>query len=90
MRGVVSTPGLFYCGYSPFGLVAGSAVDRLGLRSILPVAAAVSLLPNADSAGLVLGRGCRSSSPAEPTVFAQPRLREGRGSQLHEAESRLG
>jgi MFS family permease len=33
--------GLFYYGYSPFSLVAGAAMDRLGPRSVLPIAAAV-------------------------------------------------
>jgi MFS family permease len=33
--------GLFYYGYSPFSLVAGAAMDRLGARRLLPAAAAV-------------------------------------------------
>src|SRR5882762_5296358 len=36
---VASIVGLFYYGYSPFSLVAGAAMDRLGPRSLLPVAA---------------------------------------------------
>src|SRR3954468_8827587 len=39
--GVASIVGLFYYGYSPFSLVAGVAMDRLGPRRLLPVAAAV-------------------------------------------------
>jgi len=39
--GVASILGLFYYGYSPFSLVAGTAMDRLGPRSVLPIAAAV-------------------------------------------------
>ena len=39
--GVASLVGLFYYGYSPFSLVAGAAMDRLGPRSVLPLAAAV-------------------------------------------------
>jgi MFS family permease len=39
--GVASMLGLFYYGYSPFSLVAGAAMDRLGPRSVLPIAAAV-------------------------------------------------
>ncbi|HSF25081.1 MAG TPA: MFS transporter [Blastocatellia bacterium] len=39
--GVASILGLFYYGYSPFSLVAGAAMDRLGPRRLLPIAAAV-------------------------------------------------
>ncbi len=39
--GVASIVGLFYYGYSPFSLVAGAAMDRLGPRKLLPAAAAV-------------------------------------------------
>jgi MFS family permease len=39
--GVASIVGLFYYGYSPFSLVAGAAMDRLGPRRLLPTAAAV-------------------------------------------------
>src|SRR5215813_7029961 len=38
--GVASILGLFYYGYSPFSLVAGAAMDRLGPRRLLPFAAA--------------------------------------------------
>jgi MFS family permease len=38
--GVASLAGLFYYGYSPFSLVAGAAMDRLGPRKVLPIAAA--------------------------------------------------
>jgi MFS family permease len=37
--GVASIAGLFYYGYSPFSLVAGSAMDNLGPRRVLPIAA---------------------------------------------------
>src|SRR5277367_120682 len=39
--GVASIVGLFYYGYSPFSLVAGAAMDQLGPRKVLPLAAAV-------------------------------------------------
>ena len=39
--GVASIVGLFYYGYSPFSLVAGAAMDRLGPRRVLPIAATV-------------------------------------------------
>src|SRR5215216_2234880 len=38
---VASLVGLFYYGYSPFSLVAGAAMDRVGPRRLLPAAAAV-------------------------------------------------
>jgi MFS family permease len=39
--GVASMAGLFYYGYSPFSLVAGVAMDRLGPRKVVPIGAAV-------------------------------------------------
>jgi len=38
---VASMVGLFYYGYSPFSLVAGAAMDRIGPRRLLPGAAAI-------------------------------------------------
>jgi MFS family permease len=38
--GVASLAGLFYYGYSPFSLVAGAAMDRLGPRRVVPLGAA--------------------------------------------------
>ena len=40
--GVASIVGLFYYGYSPFSLVAGAAIDRLGPRKLVPFAAIVA------------------------------------------------
>jgi MFS family permease len=40
VAGVASMAGLFYYGYSPFSLVAGAAMDRLGPRRIVPLGAA--------------------------------------------------
>jgi MFS family permease len=37
---VASIVGLFYYGYSPFSLVAGTAMDRLGPRKVVPIGAA--------------------------------------------------
>jgi MFS family permease len=37
--GVASLVGLFYYGYSPFSLVAGAAMDRLGPRTVIPIGA---------------------------------------------------
>jgi MFS family permease len=39
--GVASLVGLFYYGYSPFSLVAGAAMDRLGPSKVLPLSAAL-------------------------------------------------
>jgi len=39
--GMASLVGLFYYGYSPFSLVAGAAMDRLGPKKVLPMAAVV-------------------------------------------------
>jgi MFS family permease len=38
---VASIVGLFYYGYSPFSLVAGAGMDRLGPRKVIPIGAAV-------------------------------------------------
>lgn len=38
--GVAAMAGLFYYGYSPFSLVAGVALDRLGPRKVVPIGAA--------------------------------------------------
>ncbi len=38
---VASLVGLFYFGYSPFSLVAGVAMDRLGPRRVIPIGAAL-------------------------------------------------
>jgi MFS family permease len=39
--GVAAMAGLFYYGYSPFSLVAGVAMDRLGPRRVVPLGAAL-------------------------------------------------
>lgn len=59
--GVASIVGLFYYGYSPFSLVAGAAMDRLGPRKVLPLAAAVVgvgalLFATGDSGAASVGR----------------------------------
>ena len=37
---VASMVGIFYYGYSPFSLIAGAAMDRLGPRKVVPIGAA--------------------------------------------------
>src|SRR3954454_22693102 len=39
--GVSAIVGMFYYGYSPFSLVAGTAIDRYGARRIIPIGAAL-------------------------------------------------
>jgi len=39
--GAASMAGLFYYGYSPFSLVAGVAMDRVGPRRVIPIGAAL-------------------------------------------------
>jgi MFS family permease len=39
--GVSAIVGMFYYGYSPFSLVAGTAIDRFGARRIIPIGAAL-------------------------------------------------
>ena len=39
--GVASIVGMFYYGYSPFSLVAGSAIDRFGPKKVIPIGAAL-------------------------------------------------
>src|SRR5215203_123561 len=38
--GVASMVGLFYYAYSPFSLIAGVAMDRIGPRRVIPIGAA--------------------------------------------------
>src|SRR4051812_44614363 len=39
---VASLIGLFYYGYSPFSLIAGTALDRLGARAVVPAGALIA------------------------------------------------
>src|SRR5436190_20353435 len=39
--GVSAIVGMFYYGYSPFSLIAGTAIDRFGAKRIIPIGAAV-------------------------------------------------
>ena len=39
--GVSAIVGLFYYGYSPFSLVAGTSIDRFGAKRVIPIGAAV-------------------------------------------------
>jgi MFS family permease len=50
--GTASLAGLFYYGYSPFSLVAGAALDRLGPKTVIPVGALM-----AGAGALLFGTG---------------------------------
>src|SRR5215472_14575658 len=65
--GVASIVGLFYYGYSPFSLVAGATMDRLGPRKVLPAAAAV------------VGLGALMFSSGRNDVASVGRLLQGAG-----------
>src|SRR6201988_5537804 len=39
--GVSAIVGMFYYGYSPFSLVAGTSMDRFGAKRVIPIGAAV-------------------------------------------------
>src|SRR5205809_4198857 len=39
--GIAAIVGMFYYGYSPFSLLAGTAIDRFGARRIIPIGAAL-------------------------------------------------
>src|SRR6187397_2662 len=59
--GVASMVGLFYYGYSPFSLIAGIAMDRLGPRKVVPIGAATVgigalLFATGDSQAASIGR----------------------------------
>jgi MFS family permease len=55
--GVASMVGLFYYGYSPFSLVAGAAMDRLGPKKVLPIAAST-----VGIGALLFGSGSREAA----------------------------
>lgn len=55
--GVASMVGLFYYGYSPFSLVAGAAMDRLGPKKVLPIAAVT-----VGIGALLFGSGSREAA----------------------------
>jgi sugar phosphate permease len=64
---VASLVGLFYYGYSPFSLVAGVAMDRLGPRRVVPIGAAA------------MGIGALLFASGNPTMASAGRLLQGAG-----------
>ena len=67
MVGVASLIGLFYYGYSPFSLIAGAGMDRVGPRKIVPIAAAAA------------GLGALLFATGNPTAGSVGRLLQGAG-----------
>jgi MFS family permease len=65
--GVASIVGLFYYGYSPFSLVAGAAMDRLGPRKLVPFAA------------VIVGIGALLFSTGNTNVASVGRFMQGAG-----------
>jgi MFS family permease len=65
--GVASMVGLFYYGYSPFSLVAGAAMDRLGVRRVIPVGA------------LAVGIGALLFSTGNHAIGSVGRILQGAG-----------
>ena len=64
---VASLVGLFYYGYSPFSLVAGVTMDRLGPRKVVPLGAAA------------VGIGALLFATGNPTLGSVGRLIQGAG-----------
>ncbi len=65
--GVASLVGLFYWGYSPFSLVAGVALDRLGPRRVVPLGAAA------------VGLGALLFASGDPQLAGLGRVLQGAG-----------
>jgi MFS family permease len=64
---VASMVGLFYYGYSPFSLIAGVAMDRLGPRRVVPLGAAA------------VGVGALLFATGDSTIASIGRLLQGAG-----------
>jgi MFS family permease len=64
---VGSLVGLFYYGYSPFSLVAGVAMDRLGPRRVVPIGAAL------------VGLGALLFASGSPSLAGAGRFLQGAG-----------
>ena len=68
---VASMVGLFYYGYSPFSLVAGTALDRLGPRKVVPIGAAavgIGALMFAPATAPLRASGVFFKAPAESSL----------------------
>lgn len=73
--GLASMIGLFYYGYAPFSLIAGAALDEIGPRKTMPIAAAVIgvgalLFASGNSQAASLGRFLQGTGAAFAAVGA--------------------
>jgi MFS family permease len=73
--GVASIIGLFYYGYSPFSLITGVSLDRLGLKMVIPIGAVVVgigaiLFATGNYTVASIGRFLQGAGGAVPIVGA--------------------
>ncbi len=73
--GVASIVGLFYYGYSPFSLITGVSLDRLGLKKVIPlgafaVGAGAILFVTGNQTVAGIGRFLQGAGGAVPLVGA--------------------
>src|SRR5580765_4189824 len=73
--GVAAIVGMFYYGYSPFSLVAGTAIDRFGARRVIPIGAALVglgalLFGSGDATAANIGRFLQGAGGAFALIGA--------------------
>ncbi len=73
--GIASIIGLFYYGYSPFALIAGVSLDRLGLKRVIPIGAftvgiGAILFATGNYTTASIGRFLQGAGGAVPIVGA--------------------
>jgi len=73
--GIASIIGLFYYGYSPFSLIAGVSLDRLGLKRVIPIGAiavgiGAILFATGNYTTASIGRFLQGAGGAVPIVGA--------------------
>ncbi len=73
--GVASIVGLFYYGYSPFSLITGVTLDRMGLKKVIPLGAiavgiGAILFVTGDRTVASIGRFLQGAGGAVPLVGA--------------------
>jgi fucose permease len=64
--GIASLAAVFYYGYSPFGLVAGAAIDRFGAKTVVPLGALIT------GAGAILFGFQQAQKRRRPPVGSVP------------------
>jgi MFS family permease len=73
--GIASLIGLFYYGYSPFSLITGATLDRLGLKKVIPIGAfavgiGAILFASGNYTVASIGRFLQGAGGAVPIVGA--------------------